>query len=290
MKTPLNPQERISRMRENSARFRVPRLRQAPDGIKRGLISICGFGPSLADTWREINTQKHNHVMSTSGAHDFLISKGIIPKYHVESDAREHKIEFLRNSHPDVTYFINSHCHPKMFETLKHRKVIMWHGFTDDDAANQIATLEEIEPGARLICGGTNVGMRAMVVARDLGYKRFELHGMDCSYRGEQQWAGEHFTAPHNAVKIEVEGTVFDTSDLMLQSTDDFFNQLRMLHGCSFKIYGDGLLEARMQMFMRDRQKAISKGWWKPVGFTLKKPVDFFNGFGDLVFNSWAYK
>ena len=284
MKTPLNPRERIARMRENAARFNVPRLRQ--EGDKYGLVSICGFGPSLADTWKEIK----GDVISTSGAHDFLISKGVIPKYHVETDAREHKVEFLRNSHPDVTYYINSHCHPKMFEILSHRKVVMWHGFTDDDAENQIKALEEIEPGCRLICGGTNVGMRAMVVARDLGYKRFELHGMDCSYRGEQQWAGEHFTVPHTAVKVEVEGIVFDTSDLMLHSTDDFFNQLRMLHGCSFKIYGDGLLEARMQMFMRDQKKATSMGWWKPVGFTLREPGDFFNGFGNLSFASWPYK
>ena len=253
-------------MRDNCARFKVPRLRQY-SGIRKELISICGFGPSLVDTYKEIK----GAVMSTSGAHDFLISKGVTPKYHVETDAREHKVEFVKNSHPDVTYLINSHCHPKMFETLAHRKVIMWHGFTDDDAANQIKCLEEIEPGCRLICGGTNVGMRAIVVARDLGYTRFELHGMDCCYRGEQQWAGEHFTIPHTAVKIDVEGRVFDTSDLMMQSTDDFFNQLYMLKNCSFKIYGDGLLEARMQMFMRNRDKALKMGWWTPVGFTLRK-------------------
>tara|TARA_R110000868_G_scaffold236542_3_gene490599 strand:- start:1101 stop:1970 length:870 start_codon:yes stop_codon:yes gene_type:complete len=275
MKTPLDKTERIARMRENAARFSVPRLRKSPDGVKRGLLSICGFGPSLIDTWQEIKRSKRDHVMTTSGAHDFLISKGIIPRYHVETDAREHKVEFVKNSHPDVTYLINSHCHPKMFETLAKRRVIMWHGFTDDDAVNQVATLEEIEPGARLICGGTNVGMRAIVVARDLGYTRYELHGMDCSYRGEKQWAGEHFTIPHTAVKIEVEGRVFDTSDLMMQSTDDFFNQLRMLRGCSFKIYGDGLLEARMQMFMRDRDKALKMGWWKPVSFTLRKVDPF---------------
>jgi len=266
MKTPLNKEERLARMRENSQKFKGPRLH--PE-----VVSICGFGPSLADTWKDIN----GIVISTSGAHDFLISKRVIPKFHVEMDAREHKIEFVKNSHPDVTYLIASHCHPKMFEVLAHRNVIMWHGFTDDDAENQIKTLEEIEPGARVIAGGTNVGMRAIIVARDLGYTRYELHGMDCSYRGEQQWAGAHFTVPHNAVKIEVEGRVFDTSDLMMQSTDDFFNQMKMLQGCSFKIYGDGLLEARMQMFMKDREKALSVNWWTPVSFALRKPFPKFD-------------
>lgn len=291
MKTPLDKTERLVRMRENIARFSVSRLRATPEDVKPDLLTICGFGPSLADTYSEIKDK--SCVMSTSGAHDFLISKGIIPKYHVESDAREHKVNFVKNSHPDVTYFINSHCHPTMFETLAHRKVVMWHGFTDDDAANQVATLEEIEPGARLICGGTNVGMRAIVLARDLGYTRFELHGMDCSYRGATQWAGEHHTPPHNAVKIDVEGRIFDTSDLMMQSTDDFFNQMNMLQNCSFRIYGDGLLEARVQMFMRDRQKAISPGWWSPVGFTLRKPFNQrsrFGGFGVFGAGTVFYK
>lgn len=270
-RTPLTAPERLERMRENVLRFKhVPRQMAAPVGIKRGVLSICGFGPSLVDTWTEIK----GRVMSTSGAHDFLIGKGVIPKYHVETDSREHKVNFVRNSHPDVTYLINSQCHPEMFEVLlaKGRKVIMWHGFTDDDVHNQIALLEQLEPGVRLIAGGSNVGMRAIIVARDFGYTRFELHGMDCCYRGAEQWAGEHFTKKHNMVKIEVEGRVFDTSDLMMQSTDDFFNQLHMLPGCSFKIHGDGLLEARLKMFMRDRKKAVNWGWWTPVNFTVRDP------------------
>jgi uncharacterized Rossmann fold enzyme len=252
-KTPLTADERIVRMRENMLRFRVPRLKSAPATIQRGRLSICGFGPSLADTWQEIN----GRVMTTSGAHDFLISRGVIPKYHVECDPRERKVNFIRNSHPDVTYLINSQCHPLMFEALACRKVIMWHGFTDDDAERQIALVESLEPGARLMGGGTNVGMRAIPVARELGYKRFELHGMDCCYRGEQQWAGEHFTKLNYPIEKEVDGRVFLTSDQMLQSTDDFFSTLRMLAGCSFRIYGDGLLEARMQKFMREHKKAL---------------------------------
>jgi hypothetical protein len=249
------------------ALFTVPRLRQSQE--ERGPLSICGFGPSLADTWQDISGE----VMTTSGAHDFLIERGVVPKYHGEMDARAHKVNFVRNSHPDVTYYIASHCHPTMFETLLEagRKVVMWHSLTDDDANKQIAMLELLEPGTRLMAGGTNVGMRSIIVARELNYTRFELHGLDCCYRGTKQWAGEHFTKKQHPVKVEVEGRIFETSDLMMQSTDDFFNQLRILENCSFRIHGDGLLEARMRMFMRDPAKALNVGWWKPVGFALKK-------------------
>lgn len=265
IKTPLTSSERLERVRKNLLRFRVPRLKP---GIDEGRLTIVGFGPSLADTWRDIE----GPILTTSGSHDFLIARGVIPKYHVETDPREHKVEFLRKSHPEVTYLINSQCHPKMFEVLKGRRVLMWHGFTDDDRERQVELFRRVEPGARLIAGGTNVGMRAIMVAREIGFTKFELHALDCCYRGSTQWAGEHFTKPHKTVHVEVEGQVFETSDLMLQSTDDFFNQLHMLQGCSFRIHGGGLLEARMNLFLKDRKKALQWGWWKPVDFTIEMP------------------
>ncbi len=268
--TPLTASQRLARMEENILRFRhVPRLMRVPPHVKRGVISICGFSPSLTDTWRDLQ----GVVMTTSGAHDFLIGKGVIPKYHVEMDSREHKIEFVRNSRHDVVYLINSQCHPRMFEMLieRCRKVVMWHSFTDEDKANQNALMERVEPGVLLVAGGTNVGMRAPMVARELGYAQFELHAMDCSYRNGVQWAGEHFTKRYYPVRIEVEGRVFETSDLMMQSTDDLFRLFRLLPHCSFRIHGDGLLEARMNLFLRDPQRALNWGWWKPVSFVLNE-------------------
>lgn len=252
-------------MRENAQRFHVPRL--AP-GLAPGHVSVCGYGPSLAETWGEIT----GDVLTTSGAHDFLLERGVVPKYHVETDPREHKVDFVRNSHPDVTYFINSQCHPTMFEILLDagRRVVMWHGFTDDDAENQLALVEALEPGARVMAGGTNVGMRAIIVAREIGYTHFELHGLDCCYRKRAQWAGKHSGQRHAVVRISVEGREFLTSELMLQSTDDFFNAMRMLGPCSYRIHGDGLLEARMRMFLRDPQKALTWGWWSPVDFVVR--------------------
>ena len=261
-KTALTADERLARIRSNLRRFGyLPRL---PTGVVTGSVAVCGFGPSLADTRKDV--KKCDAVMTTSGAHDFLIGKGIVPTYHVELDPREHKVNFVRNSHPDVTYIINSQCHPKMFEALlPERNVWMWHGFTDDDARNQAMLVDNLSPGGRTMSGGTNVGMRAIVVARELGLTAFELHGMDCSYRGGEQWAGEHYTKKAYPITVEVEGQTFETSEQMLQSTEDFFNTMKSLRGCSFRIHGDGLLEARMRVFMREfgaRQKAS----WFPYG------------------------
>jgi hypothetical protein len=208
--------------------------------------------------------------MTTSGAHDFVIARGIVPTYHVETDPRERKSKFVERSHPAITYLINSQCHPRMFELLRDRQVVMWHGFTDDDVDRQCKLIEELEPGTHMLAGGTNVGMRAIPIARELGYTDFDLHGMDCCYHGAKQWAGEHYTPAHRTVVVEVEGRTFETSDLMMQSTDDFFNTMRMLPGCRFRVHGDGLLDARLKLFNRDPQKALSTEWFRPLNFTIR--------------------
>lgn len=264
IRTPLTTTERLERVRSNILAFHGERIKPGIHDL--GTVSICGFGPSLAETWHECGP----FVMTTSGAHDFLISRGAVPTYHVETDPREHKIKFLEHSHPDVCYLLNSQCHPRMFQLLRDRNVVMWHGFTDDDTAAQVELIESLEPGTRLLAGGTNVGMRAIIVARELGFTGFDLHGMDCCYRGEIQWAGEHFTDKHRTVIVAVEDEEFETSELMMQSTDDFFNAMRMLPGCKFIVRGSGLLEARLRLFNKDPAKALSTDWWRPISFRLR--------------------
>lgn len=263
----ITAEARVERVRENILAFAAA-TEQLPahnPAVKRGVLSICGYGPSLAETWG--NTI--GPVMSMSGAHDFLLEKGVIPRYHVEIDPREFKAWFVSEPHKDCTYLINSQCHPHMFERLLERgaKVVMWHSFTGDDVASWV---EAFFPGTRMLGGGTTIGSRAIIVARELGHRHFELHGLDCCYRGTQQWAGGHFSRPHKTVRVLVEGDEFETSDLLMQATDDFFNVMRACENCRFRVHGGGLLEKRLQLFNRDPVKATSPGWWSPVGFELK--------------------
>ena len=249
MKAALEGSARLARMRDNMARYNIPRLRPAS-------VAICGFGPSLVDTYERVG--QCNAIMTTSGAHDFLVESGIIPTYHVECDPREHKVEFLRHPQKDTVYLINSICHPSMFDALVGYRVVMWHGVTDDDAKNQMELAGELEPGARLLNGGTNVGVRSLAVARELGFTHFECHGMDCSFRDGFLWAGKHFGELQGIVTVEVEGRRFQTSAQMMHSTDDFFNALLMLSGCHFVVHGGGLLEERLRLYNRDPLLALS--------------------------------
>lgn len=265
MKIALGGEERLQRIRENMERFNPPPMMSQPDNDLR--ISICGFGPSIRST---LDGLSGDVVMTTSGSHDLLISKGIVPKFHVECDPRDYKVRILTKPHKDVTYLVNSQCHPAMFEHLRDYNVQVWHGFTDDDAENQIKLIDGLAPGTRVLAGGTNTGMRAIVVARELGFRSFDLHGFDCCYDGEIQWGGDHLNQRHRSVLIDVDGLTFETSDLMMQSTDDFFTTMRMLPGCRFAVHGDGLLETRLKMYLRDPEKALNWGWWKPINFHVR--------------------
>ena len=284
MKQSIEADERLARIESNAKRFRVPRMRLHPDN--NDTLAVCGFSPSLRETWRDADCDA---VMTCSGAHDFLIERGVIPTYHAELDPREHKVSFVRNSHKGTQYFIAAHCHPKMFATLKNRDVTMYYAFTADDKQRQKEQCARLEGvGQGMFYGRSNAGMLAISIGRALGYRKFDLHGMDCCYPDGEIWAGKHTGTPHGKVTIKVDGREFITSNLMMESTDDFFRSLLVMPNVTFNIHGDGLLRARLKLYKRDPQLALSKDWWKPVDFELKKP-DFFNGLGNLGFNSWAY-
>src|SRR5678815_2491952 len=53
-----------------------------PDERKTESIAIVCSGPSLAQTWEQV--KMCNHVLTCSGAHDYLIERGIIPNFHME--------------------------------------------------------------------------------------------------------------------------------------------------------------------------------------------------------------
>lgn len=264
-------------MAANMGRFRVGRMEPVPPHGR--LLSICGYGPSLADTWRGLE----GDVMSCSGAHDYLIDRSIVPMWHVEFDPRSHKTAFVSRPLPAVTYCIASTCHPSMFERLRRSRVLMWHAFTDEDTAGEVEMVKRFQPDGRLLAGGTNVGMRALIVGLELGYRRFHLHGFDCCYRGETQWAGRHTGARHYTSRVSVDGREFLTSDTMMNSTDDFFAIVlpRVIaarnesgHKCSgrpVEIHGDGLLAARLTIFERDPRLALSPQWWTPLDDTLRR-------------------
>jgi hypothetical protein len=235
-------------------------------------VCIVAYGPSLQHTWRTLPTERRAFgaaIVSVSGAHDFLIERGIVPDYHVEVDPREHKAWFTRNSHPDVNYWIASCCHPKLIDNLvnNNRKVALWHVY-NSETDWKIVEHDGPDPGGWLICGGGSVGCRAVNIMYSQGYRSFSVYGMDCSFDGDGvQHAGEHSGKRQVEWNLNIGDRWFRSSANLLYTARGFIDNFRFLQKASaannepfldgtsdrveFFLHGDGLLQAMARDFER---------------------------------------
>jgi hypothetical protein len=233
-----------------------------------GRVAIVAYGPSLKDTWHYLKTERRafgTKIVTVSGAHDFLIERGIIPDYHIEVDPREHKAWFTRNPHPDVTYWPASCCHEKLIDNLveKGSKVALWHVY-NSDTDRKIVDKDGPDPEGWLICGGGSVACRAVNVMYTQGFRSFSMYGMDCSFEpnGEQH-AGEHSGKKHHTWNLRVKDRWFLSSANMVYTARGFIQNAKVLRQSSeangepfiegtqerveFMFHGDGLLQAMIR-------------------------------------------
>ena len=157
--------------------------------IKRGLpqagqfkahgrkLAVASGGPSLEDTYRELD----GDIAAVNGSLGFLMDRGIKPWACGVLDAGAHMVGVVPRVE-GVWYFLASTCHPKLFEHLEGCNIVMWHpsgveGIMDVDGVNFA------------IGGGVTMGLRWIHLGYALGYREFDLHGLDSSYRGDSTHA-----------------------------------------------------------------------------------------------------
>jgi len=237
----------------NSAKTkeRVPGTAKAHAGR---CVLVC-YGPSLHYTWHNIRAERRLYgakIVSVSGAHDFLIEKGIIPDIHIDVDPREHKGFFTRNPHPEVNYWMASCCHPKTIDNLLSNKLSLWHVYNSQEDMKIIAP-DGIEPGGYLISGGGSVGCRAMSVMFDQGYRSFSVYGMDCSFANDgKQHAGEHSGKQQNEWPVRIGDRWFKSSGTLVFVAKGFMYVVRALNQVA-RYNGDPFIEGtndRLELFL----------------------------------------
>ncbi|MGH6931298.1 MAG: 6-hydroxymethylpterin diphosphokinase MptE-like protein, partial [Dongiaceae bacterium] len=233
---------------------RVPgRLEAYQDNDER--IAVVCFGPSLEDTWEEVREFKY--IITCSGAHRFLIDRGIIPTWHIEVDPRPHKAKLIGQPHRDVEYLVASVCHREVFDLLDGFNVKLWHVFSDE--AGRASVIHAFPRGEWCITGGQHVGARAMTLARFLGFKKQVVFGMDHSFRPGRQHAAEHpnETKDKWLYDVRIGERLFLTSPAMHQYAIKFFKEVQKLGRIELEVRGDGLLQERIKEFMQAGQKLI---------------------------------
>ncbi len=206
-----------------------------------GALSIVCYGPSLLDTWREIKRP----MLTVSGAHDFLIERGVVPDYHMDCDPRLHKAELVSRLHKDVQYLMATVVHPTFWERLAGHKVRLWHLHNGSETDTWLA---KNDPGSNRIGGGTTAGARALEIGSMLGYRKFEIHGMDCSFRGERRHAGKHDGKKQNEIEVLVAGRKFTSSVQMVEAAREILVFISN-YDAELWFHGDGLQQTMVQAF-----------------------------------------
>ncbi len=231
----LPEDERRHRMARN-ATLLARRVMPAPP--HDGTAILCCDGPSLADSWDSIGLERQQipnaRIVTVSGAHDVLIERGLVPDCHVECDPRPHKAAMALKPMPGTQFLLASSLHPGFVETMAGHDAALWH---PEDAGGRP------DGDAGLCVGGDSAGLRALNLMRALGYRRFVIHGMDCSFRGRQQHAGARPRLVDTTIAVPCAGRTFLTSPARLAHAKTFIRTVATLaEPIALTLRGDGLL------------------------------------------------
>ena len=227
--------------RENHMAWAVkqgyPRIKYRP--MTEQTMQIIAYGPSLADTWQDINPDKP--LITMSGSLKFLLEKGLKPRYghwfHAHVDPRIDNLDVVVR-HEKVIYLMGSCSHPKMFKMLEGMKVVLWHGLSGGHTKQWVA---ENDPGQVLVAAGSTIGLSSIHVGGVFGYRHFEIHGMDGSFKSDTRHAGPHGGIKHGQIP-SVLNPDYMTSRLMDNANVEIQAMLRNFPlFCVF--HGDGVVQ-----------------------------------------------
>lgn len=161
----------------------LPRLTPR-DRPRLGRALIVGGGPSVKgqlENIRELSKDPNNAILTVNWTHTWLLNNGIVPYGSVffEIDAEPDTV--LEKAHPEVHYFICSHCHQRTFDMLKGYRRVLWDSPPNSDPEKVVHEELKIDP-LKVIGGGVSTFTRALGVALHLGFRHIDLFGIDSSF------------------------------------------------------------------------------------------------------------
>lgn len=221
-----------------------PRLERKPID-EHATLSIACYGPSLLETWQDLKPP----ILSMSGATKFLADRGVIPTWHVDMDPRKHKAKHLIPPIDGVQYLMSSVCPKETWEILKDQQVTLWHTHCGRSANGTMDTYQWVKEhdthDPEVLHGGSTIGLTSLHIGGLLGFRHFEIHGMDGSIQpGIGRHAGPHFGhKQQDGQTWKAEGVAYQTSKIMANAVAETLNTCR-----NFPIFaifhGEGLTQA----------------------------------------------
>jgi hypothetical protein len=239
--------------------------RLQPQPRREESIAVVGFGPSLQETWEKV--RDFPFVVSCSGAHRFLIDRGIIPNWHVEVDPRAHKITLMGAPHPSVEYLVASTCAPAYFDHLADSNVKLWHIFDGSEDGVRM-----LPPGDWAVTGGCDAGLRSMTMAAFLGFRDLHVFGLDGCARGENRHAGDHPYGKQKYAEVIHNGKTYYTTPAMLAAAKGTVHELEQMPAVRATFYGEGLTQELARGYEPKKDEPTDKPFANVIGL-FKPPV-----------------
>lgn len=212
--------------------------------VNDGHFVVVGSGPSLPLFIDEIKEErlKGRPICAVKGAHDLLCEHDLEPDLFVSVDPRP-RHENIRMANSRTIYVLASRCHPEMFETLKDRKIVVFHAYSEREECK--TWLKEGKVG---VGGGTTSGLRAVTIGTILGFHKFILYGMDSCLANDKMT--KRFTGEKAGQIIDIKvgredaQRTFYANAALAQQANEFQDHYKFIPGIEFEIKGDGLLAA----------------------------------------------
>lgn len=237
---------RDEQIRVNTGRVRA---RIQPGDRRDDPVAVVGFGPSLRDTWEQL--RGYASIIACSGAHRFLVERGIVPTWHVEVDPRPHKVGLIGPPQRATTYLIASACHPSVFDHLDGYDVRLWHVYDPSDEGQRL-----LPPGEWAITGGCDVGLRALTIAGFLGFRDVHVFGMDQSAGTVEaptgpRHAGDHPHTGRDYDTVAYDGVTYYTTKAMLEAARQLAHELDQMPAVRCTFHGEGLVPHMMRAYVQ---------------------------------------
>lgn len=203
-----------------------------PAGRHDRLMSVAAGGPSLAETWPELE----GVTVSVNASLSFLLEKGVKPWACGVFDPRPHMADLVERRE-DVFYFLGSICHPRLFDKLHGCKIGLWHprgmpGIDDTVGASRC-----------LIGGGGTMGLRWLDLGYFMGFRKFHAHGLDSSFKNGKT----HAYPDHRDAMGALNLFGYETSMNFIEQVDHWFKTKAKFQRegdpPQIKLFGDGLLQ-----------------------------------------------
>lgn len=194
-------------------------------------MAVAAGGPSLEDTWPELS----GVVCAVNGSLSCLLERGVKPWAAGAMDARAHMADIIE-ARPGIVYFLASTCHPSLFDKIIKAgcTVFLWH-----------PSGTQATDGLTRIGGGSTMGLRWPALGHFMGFRSFDMHGLDSSFRGGRTHAYPDYRDGRES--LELMG--YRTSINFIEQIKDWVEMNAAYAGyppedrVAFRLFGDGLLQ-----------------------------------------------